>query len=46
MTFAGGKFGGVNAALAVLLRACLYLALCAFGGKKLALQPKTGRIRP
>lgn len=34
MTFAGGKFGGVNAALAVLLRACLYLALCAFGGKK------------
>lgn len=36
MTFAGGKFGGGNAALAVLFCACLYLALCAFacGGKK------------
>ena len=33
---AGGKFGGGNAALAVLLFACLYLAFCAFacGGKK------------
>lgn len=36
MTFSGGKSGGENAAFAVLLRACLYFALCAFarGGKK------------